>query len=780
MLRATGTILCMTLAMLTAGPAFGQCDVDLLEHYGGAAARVARSADRTYAVFGDELFVYDTPGGASVPLELGSVLAPGDHFWAVAASGDYAYVAARNSGLIVVDATSGSSPFVAATMPFVDAPNLIAYENDHVFLCEDIGGSHDVFIVDVSNPAVPALVATYAPAAAYVGQLQVQDGTLYLSTHSGVQIVDVSTPAAPSWITTYFFGIPFLDMDVGGDTLVAVRRDFPVIDVADISNPAAPTAQSLIGAGSLSSIALNNAGGLLFVSESGTDIWDVSTPTAPTLRGDIPVSMVDQQAANTRILMAGSSGWLEQWNAADPNNPVRDWLVTREPIRPSDLAAGSDRLVVTEADRLRVYDTSQPGAAVELPGLTYVGDFLQDVDLAGDIVCLLVDDELVLIDLDAPGGAAEVGSAVTLELGTAVACSADYALVGQLGSLVEVFDISDPTQPTSLGSVDLDPVSPPNTGSVRYIALLGNHACVSTFGDTYIVSFTNPAAPQIEHEFNVVDPPVEIAVQEGVLCLSNHDLLQVDLYDLSSPPIPMLVGSYDETILTPTALAADDDVLAIFDDSQQFSEIIFVDISDPAAPTALARVDANPDCARLDFSGDRLWRLGGATIYPNTGVWELTRPGFDAIAPADDVAVCPGGNATFSISATGISSYQWRRDGVPLTNGLTGNGSLIVGAFSDTLQIFSTDPADQGDYDCVLDNACGTAIPPAARLIVCQGCVADTNCDCRIDLSDLATLLANFGLPSGATVAQGDTDGDGDVDLADLATLLAVYGTQCS
>src|SRR5690349_17134443 len=48
-------------------------------------------------------------------------------------------------------------------------------------------------------------------------------------------------------------------------------------------------------------------------------------------------------------------------------------------------------------------------------------------------------------------------------------------------------------------------------------------------------------------------------------------------------------------------------------------------------------------------------------------------------------------------------------------------------------------------------------------------CVGDTNADGVVDLTDLATLLANFGTPTGATPAQGDSDSDGDVDLGDLA-----------
>jgi Tol biopolymer transport system component len=52
----------------------------------------------------------------------------------------------------------------------------------------------------------------------------------------------------------------------------------------------------------------------------------------------------------------------------------------------------------------------------------------------------------------------------------------------------------------------------------------------------------------------------------------------------------------------------------------------------------------------------------------------------------------------------------------------------------------------------------------------------DLDCDGDVDLSDLATLLAHYGMTSGATWGDGDLDADGDVDLADLAALLASYG----
>ncbi len=57
----------------------------------------------------------------------------------------------------------------------------------------------------------------------------------------------------------------------------------------------------------------------------------------------------------------------------------------------------------------------------------------------------------------------------------------------------------------------------------------------------------------------------------------------------------------------------------------------------------------------------------------------------------------------------------------------------------------------------------------------------DLNLDGVVNLQDLATLLAHFGLGPNPpqTTADGDIDGDGDVDLPDLAILLANFGSSC-
>jgi hypothetical protein len=140
-----------------------------------------------------------------------------------------------------------------------------------------------------------------------------------------------------------------------------------------------------------------------------------------------------------------------------------------------------------------------------------------------------------------------------------------------------------------------------------------------------------------------------------------------------------------------------------------------------------------------------------------------------------DQTVDPGGVASFSVTAAGVSlSYQWRKDGVDLVD----DGERIFGATSNGLLILDVEPGDAGDYDCVISDtfAVCDAISDIATLTVngATPCEGDLNGDGERNLSDLGVLLASFETDGG-----GDIDGDGDTDLADLGALLAVFDVPC-
>jgi hypothetical protein len=141
-------------------------------------------------------------------------------------------------------------------------------------------------------------------------------------------------------------------------------------------------------------------------------------------------------------------------------------------------------------------------------------------------------------------------------------------------------------------------------------------------------------------------------------------------------------------------------------------------------------------------------------------------------------------------------TYQWHKDGVPLSD-----DDRITGTATSFLMIDPTELGDAGEYACVvtyeLGNQCSVTSDSATLTVIPSGhdcpnpgasgayCTADIDGsgDCIVNLADLAQLLSNYGITSGATPDQGDIDpagGDGDVDLGDLAAMLSQYGDDCN
>ncbi len=154
---------------------------------------------------------------------------------------------------------------------------------------------------------------------------------------------------------------------------------------------------------------------------------------------------------------------------------------------------------------------------------------------------------------------------------------------------------------------------------------------------------------------------------------------------------------------------------------------------------------------------------------PNVALCDLTVDEVTITDAPEDAVACEGGSATFAVVASGYDplSYQWRKD-----------GEEIPGADQDSYTVNDVTFDDAGDYDVVASNTCGSVTSAPGTLTVCPAISGDLDHDCDVDLTDLSTLLSNYGLTSGANYEDGDIDGDGNVDLDDLAALLSNYGAE--
>ncbi|WP_410492662.1 beta strand repeat-containing protein, partial [Chryseobacterium sp. BGARF1] len=125
--------------------------------------------------------------------------------------------------------------------------------------------------------------------------------------------------------------------------------------------------------------------------------------------------------------------------------------------------------------------------------------------------------------------------------------------------------------------------------------------------------------------------------------------------------------------------------------------------------------------------------------------------------------ICSGGNTTFSITATGATSYQWYQNSGSGFAALV-NGAPFSGVTTSTLTVTGATGAMNGyQYRCVATNSSGSATSNLANLTVVSvsATTTKTNVSCNGSNNGTATVTASGGIapytyswsPSGGTAA---------------------------
>ena len=87
--------------------------------------------------------------------------------------------------------------------------------------------------------------------------------------------------------------------------------------------------------------------------------------------------------------------------------------------------------------------------------------------------------------------------------------------------------------------------------------------------------------------------------------------------------------------------------------------------------------------------------------------------------PTATQTACPGSNVTYTIAATGSGlTYQWRKGGVNLVNGVQASGSSVSGATTANLTLTAVVAADAGNYDVVILGTCTPGVTSAAGVLL--------------------------------------------------------------
>ncbi|MEW6251142.1 MAG: hypothetical protein AB1716_10880 [Planctomycetota bacterium] len=128
-----------------------------------------------------------------------------------------------------------------------------------------------------------------------------------------------------------------------------------------------------------------------------------------------------------------------------------------------------------------------------------------------------------------------------------------------------------------------------------------------------------------------------------------------------------------------------------------------------------------------------------------------------------------------SVQATGTPHYQWRKDGTPLAE----NPPRVTGTQTATLALDPVEYGDDGYYDVLITDDCGTMGSAAGRLVVPPP--GDLNCDGDVTFDDINPFVLALSNPAGyqqqfpdCRLLQGDCNGDGLVNFDDINPFVAL------
>jgi len=570
----------VTLPLLLAGPepalsegegvvaAQQAQNVELVGQIGGDTCAVDVQGSYAYIGAGSHLVILNTADPAH-PTVIGQTGVLPGMVRGVVVSGAYAYVAAENAGLRIINVSDPANPSEAS---FYDTPGSaydVAVSGSYAYVAD---GDAGLRIINVADPANPSEASFYdTPGSAQ--DVMISGSYAYVADgDAGLRIINVSDPAHPSEAGGYDTPGSARGVAVSGDYAYVADGDagLRIINAADPANPSEVSfydtpgsAQDVMISGSYVYIADGDAGlriilvviptnpneagfydtpgyaqdvavwGYAYIADgwSGLRIINSGYPCTEVGFYDTPTSAYHVVVSGNYAYIADYNKGLRIINVADPANPIQAGFYG-SPGSAYDVAVAGNYAYVA-AGGLRIinvadpanpseagsYDT--PGSAFGVAvagGYAYVADW-SEYDEVGS---------LRIINVSDPAHPAETGSCYTPGYADSVAVAGNYAYVAEYDKGLRIINISNPTSPTEVGYYP---------GYARGVAVAGNYAYVADGGGLRIINVSDPANPS---EAGYYDTPggawgVAVAGNYAYVADGNSGLRIINVSDPANP-----------------------------------------------------------------------------------------------------------------------------------------------------------------------------------------------------------------------------------------------------
>ena len=426
--------------------------------------------------------------------------------------GNYAYVAAGDSGLVILNVVNPAAPVVIGKMGTPGRAAWVSYgaitiggtPTGHIFVSNRLP-QPGISAINVSVPATPTTSAFLGALASASGSAFTpfySNGKVYVAYGTaGLRIVDVSNPTSAALLSTTALGGDSRGVAVSGNYAYVAARDSGVF-VVDVTNAANPT--------KLNTLKLSRANGLacsgnyLYVAagDSGLGIVNITTPASP--------------AFVAYSHPGGQTG--------------------------ENVAVAGNVIGLTDYTKILFFDKTTPAAPVD-KGTTpkfKTGD--EGFAIAGNYAYVPDGDSLKIYGISNLSAPTLVSRIYTGGYGYMAAAAGNYCYVASEGTGVRAINITNPAAPTEAGYYDGVPQSRGVTANAEYIYVAEKLDGLSVYRNDLVTSVggkeTTPMKFDLLQNYpNPFNPTTNIAVE-----LPERAFVTLEIFDILGQRVALLVN----------------------------------------------------------------------------------------------------------------------------------------------------------------------------------------------------------------------------------------------
>ena len=298
---------------------------------------------------------------------MGSIGTP-DDAKSVYVSGNYAYVAADDEGLQVIDIIDPESPEIVGSleMQYSGRAWFVQVSEGYAYVVSDLTGDFSLEAIDISDPENPANVGYFgtqgSPQDLHVSSdyaYVVWETSTVTGPQGGLKIIDISDPEDPLKAAYIGTGTGAQGVYVSGNYAYVADGGWTGLQVFNVSNPENPYTISAFDVEYATKVCVS--GNYAYVAGAGDfQVIDVSEPQNPQSVGSVERSTGAQSmyVTGSYAYIAAYENGIDVITITDPQDPILLTTVDTPGKAIDIFVSGSHAYVADNEGGLQIIDLS--------------------------------------------------------------------------------------------------------------------------------------------------------------------------------------------------------------------------------------------------------------------------------------------------------------------------------------------------------------------------------------------------------------------------------------